>query len=73
MSNYILLVDDQPLMIRLMARALTDVRELRYATSGEEALRMVHESPPDLVLLDAEMPGMGGFEVCKHMKADPAT
>jgi len=71
MSNYILLVDDQPLMIRLMARALADVRELRYATSGEDALRMAHEAPPDLVLLDAEMPGMGGFEVCKQMKADP--
>ena len=71
MSNYILIVDDQPLMIRLMARALADVRELRYATSGEDALRMAHEAPPDLVLLDAEMPGMGGFEVCKHMKADP--
>ena len=71
MSNYILLVDDQPLMIRLMARALADVRELRYARSGEDALRMAHETPPDLVLLDAEMPGMGGFEVCQHMKADP--
>ena len=71
MSNYILLVDDQPLMIRLMARALADVRELRYATSGEDALRMAHESPPDLVLLDTEMPGMGGLEVCKLMKADP--
>ena len=71
MSDYILLVDDQPLMIRLMARALADVRELRYATSGEDALRMAHEAPPDLVLLDAEMPGMGGFDVCKHMKADP--
>ena len=72
MENYILLVDDQPLMIRLMGRALADVRELKCATRGEDALRVAREAPPDLVLLDAEMPGMGGFEVCRAMKADPA-
>ena len=72
MSSYILLVDDQPLMIRLMARALADVRELRYATTGEDALRMARESPPDLVLLDAEMPGMDGFDVCRRMRSEPA-
>lgn len=46
--------------------------ELRFATNGADALRLARESAPDLVLLDAEMPGMSGFEVCARLKAEPA-
>ncbi|HEY6882164.1 MAG TPA: diguanylate cyclase, partial [Polyangiales bacterium] len=44
---------------------------LRFATSGEEALRLTEQSLPDLVVLDVEMPGMNGFEVCRRLKARP--
>jgi len=67
----ILLVDDDPSAIQLLAQMLSDLSPLRFATNGLDALRLAHESAPDLVLLDAEMPGMGGFEVCEALKADP--
>ena len=71
MNNSILLVDDDPTTIQLLGRMLADVGKLRFATSGEDALRLAHDSAPDLVLLDAEMPGMSGFQVLEALKADP--
>lgn len=71
MNQYnLLLVDDDPGMIQLMGRSLAGLGRLRFATSGEQALRQMRETPPDLVLLDGEMPGLTGFQVCEHMKAD---
>ena len=72
MKNDILLVDDDSSSIRLMARILSGLGSLRFATSGPEALRLARESTPDLVLLDAEMPGMSGFQVLEALKAEPA-
>src|ERR1700736_1038731 len=65
----ILLVDDDPGAIQLMGRILADVGKLRFATNGEDALRLAHDSAPDLILLDAEMPGMSGFELLRTLKA----
>src|ERR1700694_1708824 len=65
----ILLVDDDPGAIQLMGRILGDVGKLRFATNGDDALRLAHDSAPDLILLDAEMPGMSGFELLKTLKA----
>jgi len=70
-NHDILLVDDDPGAIQLMARMLSTLGRLRFATSGAAALKLVQESPPDLILLDAEMPGMSGFDVCRAMQADP--
>jgi diguanylate cyclase (GGDEF)-like protein len=70
MSNKILIVDDNPGMIQLMGRILSGLGQLRFATDGAAALRQMHDVPPDLVLLDAEMPGMSGFEVCAALKED---
>lgn len=71
MTDSILLVDDDPSTIQSLSRMLAGVGDLRFATSGEDALRLARESAPDLILLDAEMPGMSGFEVCEALKADP--
>lgn len=71
-SADILLVDDDPGTIQLLARMLAGTGRLRFATNGETALRMARESAPDLMLLDAEMPGMSGFQVCQTLKKDPA-
>lgn len=72
MNDSILLVDDDPDTIHLLGRMLADVGTLRFATSGQDALRLARESAPDLILLDAEMPGMSGFQVCEALKAEPA-
>jgi diguanylate cyclase (GGDEF)-like protein len=71
-NSDILLVDDDPGSIQVMARIIADVGNLRFATNGADALRLAREFPPDLVLLDAEMPGMSGFDICRALKSDPA-
>lgn len=71
MESKILLIDDNPGMIQVMGRILSGLGELRFATSAEAALQQVRDTPPDLMLLDAEMPGMNGFQLCMAMRADP--
>ncbi len=73
MKGKLLIVDDQPANIRVMAEALRDEYELFFATSGERALEIVAAGGIELVLLDVVMPGLDGFEVCRRMKADEAT
>jgi diguanylate cyclase (GGDEF)-like protein len=67
----VLLVDDDPMVIRILSRILSDYTPLRFATSGRVALKLARESVPDLVMLDVEMPELSGFEVCKAFKTDP--
>lgn len=47
--------------------------ETQIATNGEETLKLATEWKPDLILLDVMMPKLSGFEVCKRLRADPAT
>jgi len=72
MNSHILLVDDDPGMIQLMGRILSGLGHVHFATSGQAALQHMRAAAPDLVLLDAEMPGMDGYQVCAAMQADPA-
>jgi diguanylate cyclase (GGDEF)-like protein len=51
---------------------LAGLGQLRFATGGDDALRQLRQAPADLVLLDVEMPGFSGFELCAAMKAEPA-
>jgi signal transduction histidine kinase len=67
----ILIVDDDPGMVQALAKVLRPLGRLRFATHGHDALRRIAESVPDLVLLDAQMPGLSGFEVLDTIKADP--
>jgi diguanylate cyclase (GGDEF)-like protein len=68
----ILLVDDDPMVVRVMSRILNNFAPIRFATSGRAALKLAGESVPDLMLLDVDMPELSGFEVCKAFKDDPA-
>lgn len=67
----VLLVDDDAIAIAVLGRTLAGFGRLRFATNGIDALRLAQEDPPTLVLLDIEMPGLSGFEVCAAMKEDP--
>ncbi|WP_437760083.1 hybrid sensor histidine kinase/response regulator [Sorangium sp. So ce1389] len=71
----VLLVDDDPGSLKLLSEALAGqpLLTLAVAIDGEMALRQIQREAPDLVLLDAVMPGMDGFEVCRRLKADPET
>ncbi|WP_170319973.1 ATP-binding protein [Polyangium spumosum] len=70
----VLLVDDDPQSLKLLSDALAGQPfALAVALDGEMVLRQVRREAPDLVLLDALMPDMDGFEVCRRLQADPAT
>ena len=67
----ILVVDDTETNIDILVDALGDEYELAVAMDGPTALELVEELPPDLILLDIMMPGMSGYEVITHLKANP--
>lgn len=70
----ILVVDDTPANIKLLDAVLSPRRyTVVPAASGAEALSLVTQDPPDLILLDILMPEMDGYEVCRRLRADPAT
>jgi two-component system KDP operon response regulator KdpE len=65
----ILVVDDEPQIRRVMRSTLsTQGYVITEATTGEEALESVRKARPDLVLLDVNMPGMGGIEACREIR-----
>ena len=70
----VLIADDNPQGAELLEAYLGDTEyDLRTAADGEQTLRAVQEWRPDLILLDIMMPKISGFEVCKRLRADPAT
>lgn len=69
----LLVVDDQPIHLQVLYRALSAGHQLFMATSGAQALRVCREQSPDLILLDVVMPDMDGFEVLRQLKATPET
>ncbi|HJV69972.1 putative bifunctional diguanylate cyclase/phosphodiesterase [Ideonella sp.] len=69
----VLIVDDTPENIDVLSAVLEGLGcELMAATSGPRALELAARRRPDLILLDVMMPGMDGFEVCRHLKDDMA-
>ena len=65
----ILVVDDEPQLRRAMKATLTDLGySVIEAKTGEEALEMLRSESPDLVLLDLNMPGIGGLETCRAIR-----
>ena len=67
----ILVVDDTPASLRLLTELLTQHGyHVRPADDGSLAMESVAAKTPDLILLDVSMPGMDGYEVCRHLKAD---
>ena len=74
MGKKILVVDDEKHIVRLVQVNLERAGyEVVTAYDGEEALQKVKQERPDLIVLDVMMPKMDGFEVMKHLKADPTT
>lgn len=67
----ILIVDDVASNIRILTEAVRDLGDVVFASEGTSALKITAERRPDLILLDIEMPGMSGYEVCRSIKADP--
>lgn len=72
MTHKILVVDDSKLITDIVKMRLEMFGyEVRLAGSGEEALTMIAEEVPDLMVLDVQMPGIDGFEVCRRVRSKP--
>ncbi len=70
----ILVVDDSPANLRLLSFMLTEQGyKVRSVVSGSMALTAARAAPPDLILLDINMPEMSGYQVCEQLKADEGT
>lgn len=66
----VLIVDDIPSNIKVLANCLKDHYQIKVATGGVDCLTLAVSDPtPDLILLDIEMPDLGGHEVCKQLKS----
>ncbi|MCL2779389.1 MAG: response regulator [Polyangiaceae bacterium] len=74
LSPLVLVADDEPSMLELVARHLRTLSDptldVIQASDGEEAWRLARERRPDLVVLDVMMPGMSGWEVCRKIRQD---
>ena len=67
----VMVVDDQPANLRLLEDMLSHHGyAIRSFPRGRLALASAAQSPPDVILLDINMPEMNGFEVCQHLKSD---
>ena len=70
-QNTILIVDDNPNNVFILEELLGEDYQLATASSGEEALSLVQEYVPALILLDIMMPGINGYETCRRIRALP--
>lgn len=73
MSGRVLVIDDHPQNLKL-ARLVLEAAGLmvRGAADADEALRLLDDDLPDLILMDLQLPGMDGLELTRRLKADPA-
>ena len=68
----ILVIDDTPADLDTLVQALSHANfRVRVAESGQYALQLLHDTSPDIILLDVQMPGLDGFETCRQIKAMP--
>ena len=74
MSSRVLLVDDDPAVLRSLRRAFAlEGYEVLVAEDGESALAQARDQPPDLVVLDVMLPDLDGLTVCRHLRAASST
>ncbi|MHB8058090.1 MAG: response regulator [Desulfuromonadaceae bacterium] len=70
-AQTILIIDDEPLSVAMLANLLEEEYRILTALSGQEALDIISRNLPDLILLDILMPGMDGYEVFHNIKRNP--
>lgn len=74
MTKSILIVDDNPVNLKLIRILLAgEGYEVQTAVDAEEALRLLRQSRPAMILMDIQLPGIDGLELTRRLKADPMT
>ena len=73
-SNSILIVDDNPINLKLV-RIVLELHDydVKFALDAEEAMALLQEFRPSVILMDLQLPGMDGLELTRRLKADPTT
>ena len=66
----VLVVDDDAQVINQLKVALQSVSQVFFTTDSAQAVTMAQSTQPDVVLLDVEMPGLNGLEICRRLRAD---
>ncbi|GAA3956549.1 diguanylate cyclase [Allohahella marinimesophila] len=69
----VLIVDDNPQLIKMLSAILRGICTVSFALSGEEALKVAAQQKPQVILLDMQLPGMNGFETCRALKSSAET
>jgi DNA-binding response OmpR family regulator len=69
----VLIVDDDPSMVHVLARTLMDCAQLYFSVRGEDALKKLDAHQPELMLIDVDMPDLSGYEVMQRMQHNPRT
>ena len=69
----VLVIEDHPLVRRLLVEVLRGAYRVIQASNGLEGWSMIREFRPAVVLLDVDLPGLNGLDLCRQLKADPAT
>ncbi|WP_374349384.1 diguanylate cyclase domain-containing protein [Chitinimonas sp.] len=69
----LLIIDDTELTLRMLSAVVADLGDVFVAKDGASGIAAAHAHLPDVILLDVEMPGMDGYEVCRKLKADAVT
>lgn len=72
-SAKVFVVDDDATVLAALVTILQPAFEVRVARNGSDALRLIRQEPPDLVLLDVNLPDLSGLVVCRRLKDDPLT
>ena len=74
MTHTVLIVDDDPLILRVVATVLDlEAYEVITAASAEAAMKVLPEQAVDVVVTDVMMPGMDGYQLCEWIRGEPAT
>lgn len=67
----VLIVDDDPNMVHVLARTLLDMAQLHFSVRGADALKKLEDHIPDVMLIDVDMPDLNGYEVMERMRSNP--
>src|SRR5690348_7819247 len=69
----LLLAEDDPSLAAMMRESLEDDFRVDVAADGTQAVRLAHDGHPDVMVVDARMPRMDGFDTCRALRGDPQT
>ena len=72
-TQNVVIIDDEPTTLLLLEHAIAPIATVSVCEQSTHAQQLIKDKQPDLILLDINMPGMSGFELCERLKSSPET